>query len=123
MSRTVVVIAHGSRAEAANEAHRTVVAALDARTPSTVRPAFLELAEPDLGGAIDAAVAAGATEVAVLPLFLYPGRHLRTDVPALVAAARDRHPAVAITVLDAFGERPEVLDLLAAQVADAFPPA
>ena len=116
-----MVIAHGSRAGAANDAHRRAVEALDARCGPAVRPAFLELAGPDLQTAIDGVVAAGATSVAVLPLFLYPGRHVQEDIPALVAAAQQRHPEVPVRLLESFGARPEVADLLATQIAAAVP--
>lgn len=119
---TVVVIAHGSRADAANEAHRQASDALDQRLASvTVVPAFLELAEPDIASAVDTAVAAGAVDVIVLPHFLYPGRHVATDIPAIIDEARTRHPAVTITVLTPSGAEPAVADLLVAQIERALP--
>lgn len=113
---TTVVIAHGSRAAEANDAHRAVCAALADRTGVPVLAAFLELAEPSLGEAVDLAVAAGAGQVVVVPLFLYPGRHSRTDIPALVERARADHPATTIELGGLFGDDPAMVDLLARQV-------
>ena len=120
---TVVVIAHGSRAEVANDAHRQVATDLDQRLGSgvTVVPAFLELAEPDIGSAIDAAVVDGAIEVLLLPHFLYPGRHVGTDIPAIVDDARRRHPMVTVTLLEATGADPAMADLVATQIQRALP--
>ena len=115
-----MVVAHGSRAQQANDAHRAVTAEIDAQMDADVRPGFLELAEPSIGGAIDAAVAAGATAVAVLPHLLYPGRHVNEDIPAIVDAAAARHLGVAISLLPAFGTDPQVVALLAAQAKAAF---
>jgi sirohydrochlorin cobaltochelatase len=112
----VVVVAHGSRADAANVAHREAVAALGRRVDVAVVAGFLELAEPDIPTAVAQAVASGADDVAVLPLFLHPGRHLVEDIPALVAAAADAHPGVRVRLLPAFGDDPGVIDLLAAQI-------
>ncbi|QXC59708.1 CbiX/SirB N-terminal domain-containing protein [Aquihabitans sp. G128] len=115
-SVAVVVAAHGSRAEAANLAHRDIVDALDARIGPPVTPAFLELAQPSIPEGIDAAVAAGAATVLVLPYFLHPGRHLSDDLPAIVAEATDRHPGHQIRLLESFGSDVRLLELLAAQV-------
>jgi sirohydrochlorin ferrochelatase len=79
---TVVLVAHGSRASSANQAHLDLAAALDARIEPTVLGAFMELAEPSIGDAIGRAVDAGATVVAVLPYFLHPGRHQQVDIPS-----------------------------------------
>lgn len=117
----VVVAAHGSRADAANLAHRDLVAALAERVGLlAVLPAFLELAEPSIPDAIDTAVTAGAREVLVLPYFLHPGRHLVEDLPAIVADAQDRHPGVSFRLLGSFGADPAVVDLLAAQARTAL---
>lgn len=116
----VVVIAHGSRNTEANDAHRTVCLDLAERLGGAVAAAFLELAEPDLATAVDTAVDNGAERVLVVPLFLYPGRHSRTDIPALVAASRERHPTVDIMTGDLFGADPTVVDLLAEQVDRAL---
>ncbi|MEO6629944.1 MAG: CbiX/SirB N-terminal domain-containing protein, partial [Aquihabitans sp.] len=87
-----------------------------------VRPAFLELAEPSIPDAIDGAVADGATTVVVVPYFLHPGRHQREDVPAIVEAARLRHPEVDLRLLDLFGADPALVDVLEAQVSASLGP-
>jgi sirohydrochlorin cobaltochelatase len=116
----VVFIAHGSRAAEANDAHRTAAERLAATTGLPVVPAFLELAEPGIGAGIDAAVAAGAERVLVLPHFLYPGRHVQRDIPGEVEEAVARHPEVTVELLGASGADDGVLDLLAAQVRRAL---
>jgi len=119
---TIVFVAHGSRAEAANSAHEAVARQLGDRLGAPVVAAFLELAEPSIAAGIEQAVATGASRVLVLPYFLYPGRHLTRDIPELVAAAAASHPSVAIEVLDAFGADPDVVGLLATQAERALHP-
>ena len=97
--RALLLAAHGSRRAAANAevarlAERLAAAAGDAWP--LVRHAFLELAEPDLPTGLDACAAAGAGAIVVVPYFLAAGRHVREDLPALVAAARRRHPGIDI---------------------------
>ena len=111
-----IVIAHGSRADAANDAHRSVCDALAARSGTTVVPAFLELAEPSLDDAVHRLAERGTEHVVVLPFFLYPGRHIQRDIPALVDAARSANPGVDIEIGPLFGADPGVVELLAAQL-------
>lgn len=120
MSTALVIAAHGSRAVEANDAHRATVAELTALVDVPVAAAFLELAEPSIGDAIDAAIAAGASTVLVLPYFLYPGRHLTRDIPAIVDEATARHPEAEISLLGLFGAQPGLADALAAQVRGAL---
>lgn len=56
--------------------------------------AHMELAEPTLGQAFGAAVAAGAEHVFVFPYFLSPGRHSRQDIPRMCAEVANAHPGV-----------------------------
>lgn len=109
----LVLVAHGSRAAAANDAHRAMAARLAERLGAPVRASFLELAEPSIGDAVDAAVAAGAGRVVVLPHFLYPGRHVGEDIPAIVGEATERHPGTTIELASASGDDPTMLELLA----------
>ena len=115
-STVIVLAAHGSRATDANDSHRALAHGLDHRVEEVVRAAFLALAEPSIPEAIDAAVDDGATSVIVLPYFLHPGRHLRDDLPGIVAAATTRHPGHRIVLAPAFGDDHAVLQLLVDQV-------
>lgn len=110
----VVLVAHGSRAEAANDAHRAMSERVATAGGVPVVPAFLELAEPSIGEGIDRAVELGATTVRVIPYFLYPGRHVRDDIPRIVAEAAERHGAAATIELAAHvGDDPRMVQLLA----------
>jgi sirohydrochlorin ferrochelatase len=116
---TIVVVAHGSRAAGANDAHRALVDRLAEAVDHPVAPAFLELAEPSIPDGIDGAVDAGASTVLVLPYFLHPGRHLTEDLPRIVGEAQARHPGAEVRLLANFGEDPALVGLLAAQVRAA----
>ena len=111
----VLLFGHGSRDPAWRESMDAVARRIQALAPGTpVACAFLEMQPPDLAGALDRLVDEGATSVTVLPIFLGLGKHVREDLPRLVAAARERHPEVVLEVLTSAGERPDVIDLLAA---------
>lgn len=59
---------------------------------------YLDCNQPDIPTAFDQLVATGITRLTVLPYFLHLGRHVRTDLPALFAAARQRHVGVDIQI-------------------------
>ncbi len=71
-----------------------------------VEPAHMELAEPSIATAFDRCVERGAERVIVFPYFLSPGRHWTHDIPALVAQAAQKHPAVEWLVTAPFGLHP-----------------
>ena len=109
----LVVVDHGSTRPDANRRHEEFVRGWDGDGGYlVVEPAHMELAEPSIGSAFDACVAAGATMVAVAPYFLWPGRHWTEDIPALAAEAAARHPGVTYVVAAPLGPHPLLRDVV-----------
>lgn len=118
--RAVILVDHGSREHAANAQLGAIAAALRRRLRGrSVGVAHLSLAPPSLGSAIDACAAAGAREIVVMPYFLAPGRHARRDIPALVRAARRRHPSLRICLAAPLGVHAGLVAAVAARVREA----
>ncbi|MBL0919344.1 MAG: CbiX/SirB N-terminal domain-containing protein [Hydrogenophaga sp.] len=110
----VIVFAHGSRDPMWRAPVEAVAQRIAGRAPGTLaRTAYLELTEPDLPTAARELVAAGATQLHVLPMFLGMGKHAREDLPQLMDTLRREHPAVAFEQLPTAGEDPRLIDLLA----------
>jgi len=96
----LLVMAHGTPLKAANEPVRQLSAWLHGATGyAFAAPAYLDCNRPRIAEAIDTLAAKGARKIVALPYFLHRGRHLRQDLPAILAAARRRHPE--ITLLEA----------------------
>ncbi|MEC5397885.1 sirohydrochlorin chelatase [Uliginosibacterium sp. H1] len=111
---SLILFAHGARdPEWARPLERLREAVLARRPDLDVRLAFLEFMAPTLPEAIDAAVAAGAHEVDVAPVFLAQGGHVKRDLPAMLADAAARHPAVKLAVHPSLGEAQSVVEALA----------
>ncbi|MGA2039652.1 MAG: CbiX/SirB N-terminal domain-containing protein [Bryobacteraceae bacterium] len=115
MTTGIIVFAHGSRLEPANEAVRAVARQLAAAGRfKAVETAFLELGEPNLEGAVKALVGRGVDDILVVPYFLTLGIHLERDLPSIInqiagkiesvkiraAAPLDGHPALVEALLD-----------------------
>ena len=114
MKQAIVLFAHGARDARWAEPFEAVAAQVRAAAPGCpVALAFLELMAPSLGEAVERLVAAGATRIDIVPLFLGTGGHLRQDLPPLVDALRSAHPAVAIGLHAAIGEHPQVVEAMA----------
>ena len=93
----LLVMAHGTPLENANEPIRRLTAWLYEATGYTLAAlAYLDCNTPRIADAIDALAAQGAQKIVALPYFLHRGRHLRQDLPTLLAAARQRHPALTL---------------------------
>ena len=121
MSTGIIVFAHGSRIESANDGVRALAAAL-ARAGSFahVEPAFLELGKPDLPGAVDILAARGVDRIVVIPYFLTLGIHLERDLPRLVNDLMAFHPGIAIRVTPPLEGHPGLVQILLDRLAEAL---
>ncbi|WP_018605468.1 sirohydrochlorin chelatase [Uliginosibacterium gangwonense] len=112
--KSIILFGHGARDQEWAQPLIRLQAVVCKRLPDTdVRLAFLEFMAPTLDLAIDSAVQAGADHVAVVPVFLAQGGHVKRDVPNIVEAARLRHPKVVFTLRPALGELDRVIEALA----------
>lgn len=80
--------------------------------------AFLELQAPALPVVLDA-LAPRVTAVQILPIFWAEAGHVRNELPAILAAARARHPGVQFNQLPTLSQVPGLMALLADFVAAA----
>ena len=114
----VVLVAHGSKVPDAEDAHRAVCRALQHRVPVdvVVEPAFLELTEPDIPRRSTRRWPPVPTEWSSCRTSCTPGTTPNTTSPAIVAAARKRHPNAVIDLAGVFGAESGLLDVLSDQV-------
>lgn len=123
MFQGLILFAHGARDAAWAAPFEAVAALVRQRQPGwQVRLAFLELMSPSLGEAAAALAQAGCTRVAVRPMFLATGGHVRRDLPPMLEDLRRAHPGVAFELHEAIGEVPAVHAAMAEAIARAAPP-
>lgn len=117
--RAILLVDHGSRRAEANAVVGEIAALVRAELGdgAIVEPAHMELAEPTIAQAFDRCVAAGATEVVIVPYFLAPGRHASDDVPRLVEEAAASHPGVSWRVTGVLGVDPLMAQLVMARAS------
>jgi sirohydrochlorin ferrochelatase len=112
LSDAIVLAGHGSRSPEANASLFELACALEAELAVIVLPAFLEMAEPTIPGALQAAKNAGAARVVLMPYFLSPGMHVKRDLTAIADDARSRL-GIRIDIADFLGAHPDVPRLVA----------
>jgi sirohydrochlorin ferrochelatase len=119
----IIVFAHGSRIEAANQAVRAAAAELArAGDCPMVEAAFLELGRPSLEEAADLLVARGVDRVVIIPYFLTPGTHLERDLPALVACISKKNNSIQVLVTASLDGHPGLVQILAERARAIEPP-
>jgi sirohydrochlorin cobaltochelatase len=124
MTTGLILFAHGARDPRWATPFEAVAALVRAREPAApVRLAYLEFMAPSLPEAGAELVAAGCQAVAVLPMFLGAGGHVRKDLPLLMDAMRAAHPGVDFRLHTAVGEQDGVMAVMADVAVQALLPA
>ena len=123
MTTGIIVFAHGSRIEPANEAVRKAAAELArAGEYANVEAAFLELGRPGIEEAADLLVARGMQRLVIVPYFLTPGMHLERDLPVLVDRISKKNRNIQVLVTESLDGHPGLVQILADRVRTVEPP-
>lgn len=115
-AETAVLLARGSRAEKATDLVRRLAVELGKEADRPCVAAFSDLVAPDLGGVLSGVAAKGMTNIAVLPLALFPGR-MTEAAAATVAAFGGQHPHLEVCLAPALAPHPLLLQLLDERLA------
>jgi len=91
----------------------------DALPEVVVDVGFLEMTDPPAGPVLDDLVAEGCRRVVVLPLVLLGAGHAKSDVPAVVLEARQRHPDLHVHFGSPLGISRDLVEVLGAGLTDA----
>jgi sirohydrochlorin ferrochelatase len=119
MKTAVLLMAHGSRIAEANDAVRDIAAMLKEMTNfDIVEVSFREQHLPNIQQGIDACVEAGAGRIILMPYFLYMGAHVREDLPAEMAEAKQRYPRVEFVMGSHLGVHRKLAEIVAERVAE-----
>jgi sirohydrochlorin cobaltochelatase len=114
----LVLFAHGSRDPRWAQPLETLQEKVRRQRPTlAVELAYLEMMTPSLPDALQALAAAGKRRITIAPLFMAQGAHLRDDLAALVAQARNRHADVRIKLLPTIGEVEAVIEAMSIWIA------
>jgi sirohydrochlorin cobaltochelatase len=114
-SGAIILFAHGAREPGWATPFERVRDTL--RSEGTrVELAYLEIMKPSLEDAARVLAAEGLKTVTVVPMFLAQGKHLKHQLPEMVAALRRDHASTEFRVTPALGDAPEILSAITAWV-------
>ena len=113
-SHGIILLAHGSRDplwRGPIEAVRMHIQQTQPLLP--VRCAYLELCAPSLKEAVQELAAMELRHVAIVPMFVGAGRHVREDLPSMVQDLGRQIPHMQLTLHSPIGEDARMTTLMA----------
>lgn len=117
---TVLLIAHGSRRAEANDDLALLAEQLRGTgLYDLVETAYLELATPDIPTGAATCVAAGATQVRMLPYFLSAGTHVAEDLDRHRRDLAQRYPGTEFVLCRPLGLHPLMLEIVLDRLREA----
>ena len=120
MRTALLLIAHGSRVENANEDLRELARHLEATSSyPIVEPCYLELAEPDIFSGGRRCVEREAERVILLPYFLSAGIHVYRDLSAARQALCEAYGDAEFILAQPIGRHPKMSEIVLDRAREA----
>ena len=116
----IVLFAHGSTVESANDGVRAIAEELARRTGRIVETAFLECAPPTLADAVAKLSDSEVRRIVIVPYFLTMGIHLKRDLPRIAGELRNIYEGVSIEIGDPLDGHPGLIDILVDRSKEAL---
>lgn len=108
----VILFTHGSKRKKSNQVFENLVEEIDLDDIRETRHAYLEFAEPDLQTAAEDMISNNINSIIVVPLFLFPGKHVKEDLPNIIEKLKKENDEVEFTVTDVLACNPKFKELI-----------
>ncbi|WP_408009307.1 sirohydrochlorin chelatase [Pseudalkalibacillus sp. A8] len=116
--KSVLYVCHGSRMGDGCQQAIDLIEEIQENVPVPIQEiSFLELAEPTIETGFAHCIEKGATEVAVVPVFLLAARHVKNDIPKKLEVLKKRNPRVSVSFGKVFGIHERIIDILLERVS------
>ncbi len=110
----IILFAHGSRDVGwAGPVHLIRNSILVMAPETNVHIAFLEFMQPTLEETIAALAAEAVDRATLIPLFISPGKHVKTDLAKILDKIKITHPKMRITIGSSIGDSEDMRETLA----------
>lgn len=118
----VIILGHGSRYSEGQRVIKETAVRYQKQHPHLfVRPAFVEMAQPQLEDAVAELVAEGMRQIVVVPLFLSFGHHIANDLPARMKVLQAKYYSVKFVTTAPIGADPLLCDIVQARIESSAP--
>ncbi len=109
----ILVLAHGSkRKETEKILNSLVEKVINKSDQKLVVPAYLHFAEMNLEKGIEKLVAKGATEIRIIPMFIFDGVHVTEDIPNELNEIKAKYKEISITMSGHIGDDDKLADII-----------
>ena len=116
----IVIAGHGSRDPDAVREFETLVKLVQQRAPDQViHHGYLEFSSPTISEAIEQNIAAGMTQIAVVPGVLLAARHAKNDMPSELLAMASKYPKIDFHFGAPLNLHPQLLQLAQERIIEA----
>jgi cobalamin biosynthesis Co2+ chelatase CbiK len=117
----VILLGHGSRLDTANRGLKLVAEELNRRGQYLgVTPAFLQHADPSIEEVFQKLAEGGVSRILIMPLFLFEGVHITSDIPAEIEKIRIRYPQLQVVQSGFIGPDPLLADICIERIKEAL---
>jgi sirohydrochlorin cobaltochelatase len=110
----IVVVGHGSRSREAFDVFHEVVAYFREKMGKPVEGCFMELSQPNIPDTINNMYEKGIRDIIVVPYFLYPGIHIKEDIPEILVQIKEKYSDLSISMAKPIGYNKSIIDILKA---------
>ncbi len=109
----ILILAHGSKRQETEEILNSLTAkVMEKSGESLVYPAYLQFSGQNLEKGIDYLVAQGATDIKIIPMFLFDGIHVTQDIPEELDGIKAKHPGVRIRMSRHLGDDDRIAEII-----------
>ena len=123
MKKGVLILGHGSRRQDANEGLKQLAAMVQANLGMQVVPAYFQFARPSLDEGVASFVNDGVKEIIIVPSLLFPGIHLKEDIPEALEKLKQQYGSeVCFHLTPPIGPDPRLAEIIMERVRSAAGP-
>ncbi len=118
MTTKIILLGHGSRREEANLSLKEMAGKVSFFLNEEVTPAFMAHSSPNLPEAVLKKINEGATRIIIMPLFLFRGIHVTTDIHEELREIRSLYPEMEIVFTNELGADDVIAKLASTRIKE-----
>lgn len=121
--QALLFVGHGSRIrEAQAQASEFITSCMKLKPVPIQEMCFLELASPSVPEGVSSCIERGATQIAIIPIFLLAADHVKKDIPLIIEGLSKQYPHVTFTYGQEIGLHNRMIDLLLERITEKGKP-
>jgi sirohydrochlorin ferrochelatase len=108
-----LILAHGSKRQETERIMDSLVAKVKLKTgEELVYPAYLQFSEQNLEKGIEYLIDKGVKKVKIVPMFIFDGVHVTSDIPGELDEIKAKHPEVEFEMSRHIGDDDKLAEII-----------